>query len=196
MDFEKAFDRIDWVKMLEILEKIGVDWRDRRLIMNLYLNQKAVVKIQQEFSDEGEIGRWVRQGCSLSPLLFNIYAEAMMVEAMEGIEEGIKIGGKLIKDVRFADDQGMIAKSEKGLQKIMDGLNSTSTSYGMKINIKKTKVMKVSKVKGEVNITINGLRIEQVGSFRYLNQKAVVKIQQAFSDEDRIGREARRSLSP
>ena len=64
---------------------------------------------------------------------------------MEGIEEGIKIGGKLIKDVRFADDQGMIAKNEKGLQKIMDGLNSTSSSYGMKINIKKTKVMEVSK---------------------------------------------------
>ena len=55
----------------------------------------------------------------------------------------------------------MIAKNEKGRQKIMDGLNSTSTSYGMKINIKKTKVMEVSNVKGEVNITINGTRIEQ-----------------------------------
>ena len=117
VDFEKAFDRIDWVKMLDILKEIGVDWRDRRLIMNLYLNQKAIVRIQQEYSD----GRGVRQGCSLSPLLFNIYAEAMLVEAMEGIEEGIKVGGKLIKDVRFADDQGVIAKSEAGLQKIMDG---------------------------------------------------------------------------
>ena len=103
------------------LENIEVDSRDRRLIMNQYLNPKAVIQIQQEFSDEGEIGRGVRQGCSLSPLLFNIYAEAMMVEAMEGIEKGIKIEGKLIKDVRFADDQSMIAKYEKGLQKIMDG---------------------------------------------------------------------------
>ena len=51
----------------------------------------------------------------MSPLLFNIYAEAMMVEAMEGIEEGIKIGGKLLKNLRFADDQGMIAGSEVGL---------------------------------------------------------------------------------
>src|SRR5207244_11347200 len=92
----------------------------------------------------------------------------MMVEAMESIEEGIKVGGKLIKDVRFADDQGMIAKSEAGLQKIMDGLNSTSLEYGMKINIKKTKVMKVSIVGGEVNITINGTKIEQVKSFKYL----------------------------
>src|SRR5438034_11188590 len=112
VDFEKAFDRIDWVKMLDILKEIGVDWRDRRLIMNLYLNQKAIVRIQQEYSDEGEIGRGVRQGCSLLPLLFNIYAEAMMVETMEGIEEGIKVGGNLIKGVRFVDDQGVIAKSE------------------------------------------------------------------------------------
>ena len=60
VDFEKAFDRINWVKMLEILKNIGVDWRDRRLIMNLYMNQTSVVKIQQEFSEEGEIGRGVR----------------------------------------------------------------------------------------------------------------------------------------
>ena len=104
----------------------------------------------------------------MSPLLFNIYAEAMMAEAMEGVEEGVKIGGKLIKDVRFADDQGMVAGNEPGLQKIMDSLNSTSLKYGMKINSKKTKVMKVSRVKGEVNITINGIKIEQVESFRYL----------------------------
>src|SRR5438132_7472615 len=106
-----------------MLKGIGVDWRDRRLLLTLYLNQKAIVRIQQEYSDEGEIGRGVRQGCSLSPLLFNIYAEAVMVEVMEGIEEGIKVGGKLIKDVSFTDDQGMIAKSEAGPQKIMDGLN-------------------------------------------------------------------------
>ena len=69
VDFEKAFDRIDWVKMVKILKKIGVDWRDRRLIMNLYMNQKAVIKIQQEVSDECEIGRGVRQGCCMSTLV-------------------------------------------------------------------------------------------------------------------------------
>jgi hypothetical protein len=80
----------------------------------------------------------------MSPLLFNIYAEAMMMVAKEGIEEGIKIGGNLLKDVRFADDQGMIAGIEFGLQKIMDGLYITALKYDMKINIKKTKVMRVS----------------------------------------------------
>jgi hypothetical protein len=170
VDFEKAFDRINWVMMLKILRNIGVDWRDRRLIMNLYMNQKAVVKIQQEFSDESEIDRGVRQGCCLSPLLFNIYAEAMMMKAMEGIEEGIKIGGKLLKDVRFADDQGMIVGSEFGLQKIMDGLYTTALKYDMKINIKKTKVMRVSRGGGggDINITINGAKIEQVKCFKNL----------------------------
>ena len=56
----------------------------------------------------------------MSPLLFNIYAEAMMFEALEGVGEGVKIGGKMLKDVRFADDQGMIASSESGLQTIMN----------------------------------------------------------------------------
>jgi hypothetical protein len=101
-DIEKALDRINWVKMLEILKKIGVDWRDRRLIMNLYMNQTTVVKIQQEFSEEGEIGHGVRKGCFMSPLLFNLDAEAMKLEAMEGVEEGVKIGRKLLKDVRFS----------------------------------------------------------------------------------------------
>ena len=94
----------------------------------------------QDYSEECEIGRGVRQGCCMSPLLFTVYAEAMINEAMEGIDEGIKVGGKLLKDVRFADDQGMVASSESGLQKIMDSLHETAGRYGMKINIKKTTV--------------------------------------------------------
>ena len=169
VDFEKAFDRVDWAKLLQILKGLGGDWRDRRLIANLYLNQKSVVKVMREFSEDSDIGRGVRQGCCISPMLFNIYAEAMMTEAMEGIEEGNKVGGKLIQDVRFADDQGMIASTENGLQKIMDKLNATAENFGMKINTKKTKVMKVSRNVGEeINIMINGSRIEQVKSFKYL----------------------------
>src|SRR6218665_2362242 len=63
----------------------------------------------------------------------------MMIDAMEEIEEGIKVGGKRVKDVRFADDQGMVSGSEGGLQKLMDRLNRTAKEYDMKVNIKKTK---------------------------------------------------------
>jgi len=92
-----------------------------------------------------------------------------MIDAMEEIEEGIKVGGKLVKDVRFADDQGMAAASEGGLQKLMDGLNRTAKEYDMKVNMKKTKVMKVlRKGEGEINITIDEETLEQIDRFRYL----------------------------
>src|SRR2546426_6684274 len=148
VDFEKAFDRVNWVKMLEVLKRIGVDWRDRRLIGSLYMEQMATVRIGEKCSETSVVGRGVRQGCCLSPLLFTVYAEAMMMEAMEDIDEGVMVGGKLLKDVRFADDQGMVADSEDGLQKLMEGLVKAATSYDMKINVKKTKVMRVSR-KGE-----------------------------------------------
>ena len=101
--------------------------------------QEAVVRVAEGESQPGIIGRGVRQGCPLSPLLFSIYAEMMMKEAMEDIIEGVKVGGELLKDVRFADDQAMVASTERGLQKIMDGFTTTAKQYNMKINVKKTK---------------------------------------------------------
>ena len=81
VDFEKAFDRVNWEKMMKVFQRIGVDWRDRRMITvitELYMNQEAVVRIAGGESDSSIIGRGVRQGCPLSPLLFSIYAEMMM----------------------------------------------------------------------------------------------------------------------
>src|SRR2546426_4626771 len=93
----------------------------------------------------------------------------MMMEAMEDIDEEVMVGGKLLKNVRFADDQGMVADSEDGLQKLMDGLVKAATSYDMKINVKKAKDMRVSrKEEGIVNIVIEGVRVEQVDRFKYL----------------------------
>ena len=145
VDFEKAFDRVNWAKMLSILKNIGVDWRDRRLISELYMGQTAVVKIGEEYSKPCVIGRGVRQGCCLSPLLFSLYAEVMMNEALEDTEEGVVVGGNLLKDIKFADDQAMIASREEGRQKLMDMVNATAKQYDMRINVKKTKVMKVTR---------------------------------------------------
>ena len=74
-----------------------------------------------------------------------------------------------MKAVRFADDQAMVSSSNAGLQRIIDALNKASNDYGMKINIKKTKVMRVRKTGGKkIKITINGHRVEQVRQFMYL----------------------------
>jgi len=124
---------------------MGVDWRERRLLGNLYLGQKVRVRIEGEYSEQRLIGRGVRKGCPLSPLLFNIYIEELIREALENTEEGVKVGGKIVKALRFADDQAMLAGSEYDLQRIMNRLNMVLVNYNMKINTKKTKVMKISK---------------------------------------------------
>lgn len=169
VDFEKAFDRVSWIKMFEILKDLRVDWKDRRLLRDLYVRQEAVVQVAGGESRPGVIGRGVRQGCPISPLLFSIYAEVMMVEALEDIEEGVIVGGKRVSDVRFADDQGMVSNTEAGLQRIMNKLNETAKRYDMKINVPKTKTMVVCwEGGGVVNVTVDGQRVEQVDSFKYL----------------------------
>src|SRR3989442_10788107 len=93
VDFEKAFDRVNWVKMFEIMKSLHIDCRDRRLLQDLYMRQEAVVRTVGGDSDPEAIGRGVRQGCPISPLLFSIYAEVMMIGALEDMEEGVSIGG-------------------------------------------------------------------------------------------------------
>ena len=75
---------------------------------------------------------------------------------------------EIIKDVRFADDQAMIASTETGLQRIMDNTNRVVNQYGMRINRKKTKVMKIGREQGRLNIEVDGKVLEQVGHFKYL----------------------------
>jgi hypothetical protein len=76
------------------------------LIYDLYMRREAAIRVEDGESEPGVNGRGVRQGCPLSPLLFSIYnVEVMMLEAVEGIEEGVRVDGELIKDVRFSDDQ-------------------------------------------------------------------------------------------
>ena len=133
------------------------------------MNQTATITIENEQSQAATIGQSVRQEYLLSPLLFSIYAERMMKEALEEADEEIKIGGNIIKDIRFADDQAMIAHTEEGLQMLMDKLSTTAATFNMKINVKKTKVMTISNNKDDaMNITINGQQVEQVTAFKYL----------------------------
>jgi len=147
VDYEKAFDRVDWRKMMCMLKDIGVDWRDRNLIAKLYLGLRAVVRIDGELSGYCIIGQGVRQGCPLSPLLLNLYIQYVINKALEDIQEGVKVGGVLIPAIRFADDQAMVSHTVRGLQ-VMDALQDTTEKYNMRINTKKTKIMRMSTVEG------------------------------------------------
>jgi len=140
VNHEKTFVRVDWTKLMTILQNIGIDWRDRKLIWNLYNKQVAYVRIEDGLSTACTIGRGVKQGCSLSPFLYLIYDETMIREATDNIETGI-LSGRIINTIRYADDKAVVANSQKGLQQLMDNLNKVTRDFGMKINMKKTKVM-------------------------------------------------------
>src|SRR3989442_15826694 len=107
--------------------------------MPMLMRQEAVVRTMCGYSFPGLIGRGVRQGCPISALLLSMYAEVMMIEELEDMEEGVSVGGQLVNDVRFADDQGMAAGTEMVLHRLMNKLNDTAKNFGMKINAQKNK---------------------------------------------------------
>ena len=104
-----------------------------------------------------------------SPQLFNKYDEAMMREALEDLEKGIKVGGVIIKSIRFADDKAIVARSNTELQELMNAISRVTQAYGMKINVKKTKTMCISRHGvQQCNVVIDGQQVEQVNQFKYL----------------------------
>ena len=111
------------------------------LLRNLYAGQEATVRTGHETTDWFQIGKGVRQGCVLSPCLFNFYAEYIMRNA--GLEEeqaGIKIVGRNINNLRYADDITLMAESEELNSHLMK-VKEESEKAGLKLNIQKTKIM-------------------------------------------------------
>jgi len=88
---------------MQILKETGIDWRERRLISNLYMAQSVKLRLNQRETISVKIGRGVRQGCCLSPILFNLYSDYLTKEALEGFG-GFKTGGHIIHTVKCADD--------------------------------------------------------------------------------------------
>jgi hypothetical protein len=83
IDSQKAFDRVNWTKLMQILKETGIDWRERRLISNLYMAQSVKIRLNRGETRSVKFGRGVRQGCCLSPILFNLYSEGLSKEAVE-----------------------------------------------------------------------------------------------------------------
>jgi hypothetical protein len=97
------------------LEKNWLDWRDRKNIMELYKDQKTIIKIGDCVST-ARIHREIRQGCSFSPYLFNIFIEEVVLE-LKGKAKGVKINGKVIHCIRFADDIAVVTETAKDMQR-------------------------------------------------------------------------------
>jgi len=152
---------------MQILKRIGIDWRERRLISKLYMEQKVKVRLDRGETRSVQIGRGVRQGCSLSPILFNLYSECLTKEALDGLGD-FKVGGQIIQTVKYADDLVLMAKEETVLWGMIDKLIETGRYYGMEMNVEKTKVMRISRQPSPVTIKIDQKQLENVKCFKYL----------------------------
>ena len=112
------------------------------LLRNLYAGQEAIVRTGHGTTDWFQIGKGVCQGCILSPCLFNFYAEYMMRNAgLEEAQAGIKIAGRNINNLRYADDTTLLAESKEELKSLLMKVKGESEKVGLKPNIQKTKIM-------------------------------------------------------
>ena len=112
------------------------------LLRNLYAGQEATVRTGHGTIDWFQIGKGVRQGCILSPFLFNLYAEYIMRNAgLEEAQAGIKMAGRNINNLRYADDTTLLAEREEALKSLLMKVKEESEKVGLKLNIQKTKIM-------------------------------------------------------
>jgi len=136
------------------------------LISKLYMDQRVKVRLDRGETRSVQIGRGVRQGCCLSPILFNLYSECLTTEALDGLGD-FNIGGKIIRSVKYADDLVLMAKEEKVLQGMIDKLIEIGRCYGMEMNVEKTKVIRISGQPSAVTIMIDQKQLENMECFKY-----------------------------
>ena len=136
---------------------------------HLYWEQKTKIRIDGAISEEVRIQKGVRQGCVLSPSLFNLYTEYIFREIDQA--PGLKINGEVINNLRYADDTVLLAETEEDLQELVTIIEVHSKKFGLSMNVKKTKAMVISKNESpKVSIQVNDKIIEQVDQFTYLGQ--------------------------
>ena len=142
IDYAKAFDCVDHNKLWKILKEMGVPDQLTCLLRNLYAGQKATVRTGHGTTGWFQIGKGVCRGCILSPCLFNLHAEYIMRNAgLEEAQAGIKIAGRHINNLRYADDMTLMAESEEELKSLLMKVKEESEKVSLKLNIQKTKIM-------------------------------------------------------
>ena len=120
IDDAKAFDCVDHKKLWKILQEMGIPDHQTCLLRNLYAGQEATGRTGHGTTDWFQIGKGVHQGCILSPCLLNLCIEYIMRKAgLDEAQAGIKIAGRNINNLRYADDTTLMAESEEELKSLL-----------------------------------------------------------------------------
>ena len=119
-DYAKAFECVDHDKLTKILQEMRIPGHFTCHLRNLFAGQEATVRTGNRRTDWFQIGKGVHQGCILSPCLFNLYAEYIMQNArLDEVQAGIKVAGRNINNLKYADDTTLMAESKEELKSLL-----------------------------------------------------------------------------
>ena len=142
IDYAKVFNCVDHHNMWEILKEMGLPGHLTCLLRNLYASQEATVRTRHGTTEWVQIGKGVRQCCIASPCLFNMYVEYIMRNAgLDEAQAGIKIAGRNINNLRYADDTTLMAESEEEIKSLLMKVKEESEKVGLKLNIQEMKTV-------------------------------------------------------
>ena len=175
IDLEKAYDRVSREKMLDVLERRGVSEGIIRVLRRVYQPNQVRLVMEELETDWMEVTCGVRQGCPLSPLLFNVY----MAEVGKAIEEASGGMPVLVEDgapvvlngMMYADDICIVSNSGEGVQQILNNMNPVMEEYGLKVNERKSAVVRIGGERRDESWNIGEVRIEEKSETKYLGLK-------------------------
>ena len=182
MDLEKAYDRIDRDGMWHMLSLYGVGGKLLKGVKSFYVDSRACVRVGSGVSDWFPVKVGLRQGCVMSPWLFNVYMDGVVREVSRGVlRRGVRmlndeVGEWCINQLLFADDTALVAESEEDLKRLVQEFGRVCKRRKLKVNVGKSKVMRCSRVRDgrRMSIVLDGEQLEEVSSFKYLGSKVAV----------------------
>ncbi|GFO03296.1 endonuclease-reverse transcriptase [Plakobranchus ocellatus] len=158
--YSKACDKVRHSDLFDILAVLNIDEKDLRVLIKIHWEQEAAIRVDNDISQYGPICRDVKQGCVLSPNLFNVCRE-IILQNIEN-QEGISVGGHIINNLRYGDDTVLIADSEEKQQKIFNKVTEESKKERITAQCKEDKIP-------HCNIACNGDRIRQINTLIVLS---------------------------
>ncbi|CAH1240999.1 Hypp6277 [Branchiostoma lanceolatum] len=168
VDYKKCFDRVWQDGLWAVMRRFNISRGIVNSIEALYKSSQSMVMTGGEFSECFPTSVGVRQGCLLSPTLCNIFLENIMREALAPKVSPIKLSGRIITHLQFADDVDLLDGLKEDQQLQTSSLDSTSRRYGMEISLEKTKCLVSGPSDTTAQVTVRGTELEQVSEFTYL----------------------------
>ena len=171
IDFSKAYDGINRSKLFQVLQAQGLKGKILRSLQSLYHNYECCVRVNGVHSEWFTVQSGLKQGCILSPTLFNFYVNGL-VEELEKCGKGVKINQEKVSCLLYADDLALMAENEQDLQGLLDALSKWAADWDMVINNDKSKIVHFrhgpSKLRTRSQFTLSGQSIGITEQYRYL----------------------------